>query len=112
MSETMRGTRLGSTSYELGNVPSAPTRLTTFVCPDDHRTRMPFAAEADEIPDTWECAECGLRAVREGAVAPEPAEVPRRRSHFDMLLERRSRADLLLVLDERLGELNAHKRSA
>ena len=30
-------------------------------------------------------------------MAPEPL---RRRSHFDMLLERRSRADLLTVLDE------------
>ena len=112
MNETMRGTRLGSTSYELGHVPSAPTRLTTFTCLADHVTRMPFAAEADEIPDTWECAECGNLALREGATAPMAPEPLRRRSHFDMLLERRSRADLLMVLDERLGVLNEVKRTA
>lgn len=111
MTDTMRGTRLGSVSYEMGDVPSAPVRLTAFTCAQGHVTRLPFAVEADEVPDTWEC-ECGLRGIREGAVAPAPIEPVRRRSHFDMVLERRSRADLLAVLDERLGALHEQQRSA
>jgi hypothetical protein len=108
---TMRGTRLGSVSFEPGNVPSAPTRLTAYTCPAGHVTRLPFAVEADEVPDIWEC-ECGLPGVREGALLPPEVEPIRRRSHWDMVLERRSRADLLAVLDQRLMDLHQHQQTA
>ena len=101
MSESMRGSRLGSTSYELDKGFVAPKQLTTYVCPDGHHWTMPFAAEADEIPDTWMC-DCGLAGVRWGysANVSTPAKVAR--THYDMLLERRTVKDLEALLKERL----------
>ena len=98
---SMRGSRMGSTSYELDKGAQTPKLLTTYVCPADHQFTMPFAAEADEIPDSWSC-ECGQVATRWGLapVAPIPGKVAR--SHYDMLLERRSVKDLEALLKERL----------
>ncbi len=105
MGESMRGTRLGTTSYEVDSGEYAPRLLTTYVCPEGHSATLPFALEADEIPDVWECA-CGNQAGRLGAalqMAPEPKRV---RSHWDMLLERRSIKDLEALMRERLELLH------
>ena len=112
MSESMRGSRLGSTSYEIDKGFVAPKQLTTYVCPDGHQFTMPFAAEADEIPDTWTC-DCGEQAVRWGYQAPQVTPGKVARSHFDMLLERRSVKDLDALLKERLELLRGTaKRTA
>ena len=112
MSESMRGTRLGATSYEVDNGLSAPRQLTTYVCPDAHHTTLPFAAEADEIPDTWQCA-CGLMGTRWGQKLQGQPEGRYVRTHWDMLLERRTIAELEELMKERLALLRgSHKRSA
>src|ERR1700679_1664308 len=50
----LRGTRLGSTSYENDrNTDLAPRQEVAFDCPKGHHFTVPFAAEA-ELPPTWE----------------------------------------------------------
>ena len=105
MGESMRGSRLGATSYEVDSGVLAPRALTTYVCPDGHRRTMPFSAEADEIPDTWAC-ECGLQGIRMGSV-PQVVEGKHVRTHWDMLLERRSIKELESILKERLEVVRA-----
>ena len=108
----LRGSRLGATSYESdrdGDL--APRQAITFDCPQGHRFSVPFAAEA-ELPPTWECRVCGARALRVDAQRPEPKKSKPARTHWDMLLERRSRAELEAILAERLEELRGGRRSA
>lgn len=99
---SLRGTRLGAFSMEsdVGVVPSE-RQLTTYVCPQGHRIELPFSIEA-EIPPTWECR-CGATALLLGG-SEQPQAKPARpvRTHWDMLLERRSIPELEELLEERL----------
>jgi hypothetical protein len=72
---------------------------------------MIFSADAD-IPVAWGCKSCSL----EGALLDDSGkqafetEIPKApRTHFEMLLERRSREELEELLTERLGELKARR---
>ena len=59
----LRGTRLGSVSYESDrHTEFAPRLRTAYDCPNGHATEVPFAAEAD-IPSSWECKLCGAPAL-------------------------------------------------
>ena len=98
---SMRGSRMGATSYELDKGVVTPKLLTTYVCPAGHQLTLPFAAEADEIPDTWNC-DCGQTATRWGVPAISTPSTKVGRTHYDMLLERRSVRDLEALLKERL----------
>ena len=106
MSErALRGTRLGATSYETDSgIDLAPRQDVEYGCPNGHRFEMPFALEA-EVPPTWECRVCGAQALRVDGVAPEQKPGKPTRTHWDMLMERRSVADLEEVLAERLEVL-------
>ena len=104
MAESMRGSRLGYTSYELDPGVNAPTNLTKFVCPQDHQLLLPFSADADEIPDTWLC-DCGQTAIRAGIKALPKKEVKAIKKHYDMLLERRSKKELESLLKERVADI-------
>ncbi len=115
----LRGTRLGTTSYESdAGVDFAPRRWTDYDCPAGHTTTLPFSDEA-EIPYNWECATCGAIAVLRGGVEPERKPEKAVRTHWDMLLERRTVGELEEVLAERLevlyqmrGSLPSRQRSA
>ena len=99
----LRGTRLGATSYENDrNTDLAPRQEIAFDCPKGHHFSVPFAAEA-EVPATWESRVCGAVAFTSAADLPTPKKVKPPRSHWDMLRERRSIADLEQVLAERLA---------
>jgi hypothetical protein len=105
----LRGTRLGSVSYESDrHTEFAPRTLTTYDCPRGHETAVPFAAEA-EIPFTWECRVCGGVALQRDGEAPEAKTTKPVRTHWDMLLERRTIAELEEVLAERLAVLHQHQ---
>ncbi len=105
----LRGTRLGSVSYESDrHTEFAPRLRTAYDCSNGHATEVPFAAEAD-IPSSWECRVCGAPALlRDGAPTEEKKGKPAR-THWDMLLERRSTAELEEVLAERLAVLHDHQ---
>ena len=108
----LRGTRLGAISYENDrNTDLAPRQEVTYTCPRGHRFAVTFASEA-EVPVTWECRFCGENAlVVNGEKKPaEEKKTKPARTHWDMLLERRSLEDLEEVLAERLEVLRARRR--
>ena len=101
----LRGSRLGTTSYEVERDNDlAPRREVTFDCAAGHETRVIMASDA-ELPATWECRTCGATALLRDGEAPAAKAGKPIRTHWDMLLERRSIDDLEDVLTERLAEL-------
>ena len=79
---SLRGTRLGATSYENDrNTDLAPRQDVAFDCPKGHNFTVPFAAEA-EIPATWECRVCGATAFTTAGDLPAPKKVKPPRSHW------------------------------
>lgn len=109
----LRGSRLGAVSYESTQGRElAPRLMTAFLCPQGHTFDVPFSDEAEELPSEWECRQCGRIAQRVDGTKPVEKIVKHQRTHWDMLLERRSRAELEDVLAERLATLRSPKRSA
>ncbi len=107
MSErSMRGTRLGAQSMESssGVLPAARQDV-TYHCPHGHTFVLPFSVEAD-VPVVWECR-CGVQAIREDADRPEQKPTKPVRTHWDMLMERRTTAELEVLLAERLELLRS-----
>ena len=97
----LRGTRLGATSYETDHhVELAPRQVVHYDCPAGHTVSMPFSVEA-EVPAVWECR-CGAEAIIRDGEKPEAKPAKHVRTHWDMLLERRSIEDLEILLQERL----------
>lgn len=110
----LRGSRLGSVSYETTHGRElAPRQITAFVCPLGHEFTVPFSDEAEAIPTEWECRQCGKMAHRVDGPEAVAKVVKPARTHWDMLLERRSRDELEDVLKERLDHLRqSQKKSA
>jgi hypothetical protein len=103
----LRGSRLGATSFESDlNTNPVERREVSYLCPRGHRVVVPFAADA-EVPATWECRFCGQTAVREETSRPAPKPSKPARTHWDMLLERRTIPELEELLAERLAVLRA-----
>jgi len=110
--QTMRGMRLGSQSLESeANVNFAQRSKHTFICGDNHTTEIVFAAEA-ELPETWQCRQCSQLAaiVTDGKhVELEVLNNRPGRSHWEMLLERRSKEELEEILEERMAYIKARR---
>lgn len=108
----LRGSRLGAVSYENERSQAPAARVHVgFDCVRGHHFDLTFAEEAD-LPARWECPSCGSPAEATNMVAPEPKPTKPVRTHWDMLLERRSTAELQVLLDERLAEVRGHSGSA
>lgn len=112
---TLRGMSIGARSMESEeNVEYAPRLTVQYACPNGHDLSLPFSVDA-EIPATWECSICGAQALRLNHEMPAADEnVKQPRTHWDMLLERRSIAELEELLQERLqllrsGQLHADR---
>ena len=70
-----------------------------------------FSADA-EPPQTWECRACGAEALLQvdgASVKLEESDQKAARTHWDMLLERRTRAELEELLEERLAFIRARR---
>ena len=84
----------------------------TYVCTQCGReTTMTFAADA-EVPEAWECRTCGAEAVRrigDTVVEVDHSGDKVARTHWDMLLERRTVPELEELLEERLALLRARR---
>ena len=107
-SRSLRGTRLGSLSMETDEgVLAAPRQEAIYDCPNGHHIVLPFSVEAD-VPAVWECR-CGQTAVLRDHEKPDEKPGKPVRTHWDMLLERRSEEDLQVLLDQRLELLRAGK---
>ena len=105
---SLRGMRLGSQSMETeSNVQPAPRQRVEYRTADGDRVFVTFAAEA-EIPSVW-TAKSGKEAylVNGDSTADAEEEKPAR-THWDMLMERRSIDELEKTLEDRLEYYRKH----
>jgi hypothetical protein len=118
-SGTLKASGLGSKSFEGDEgVALSPRQEVGFDCPAAHRFFIVFSDEA-VLPTSWDCPQCGASAVRADGVVAEAKDLKPVRTHWDMLRERRSVAELEEILSERLALLksgaigpNAYERVA
>ena len=99
---SLRGMKIGANSLETDQgVSFVARRDVYYVCPDGHEFAIPMAVEAVP-PAAWGCR-CGKEAkLRDESVNEEPKAVKPPRTHWDMLMERRTEEELQVLLDERL----------
>jgi rubredoxin len=99
---TLRGARLGSQSFEdERGIEFAARQQVGYRCTRAHEFEITMAVEA-EIPAVWECPRCGAEALCIDGSTPESRVEKPARTHWDMLLERRSQKELEEILKERL----------
>ncbi|MDQ3628180.1 MAG: RNA polymerase-binding protein RbpA [Actinomycetota bacterium] len=98
----LRGARLGTQSFEdERGVEMAPRQQVTYVTDSGHEFQVTMSIEAD-IPTEWESPSTAEIGRRVGGFAPEVKKGKPARTHWDMLLERRSVDELEEILSERL----------
>ena len=98
----LRGARLGGQSFEdERGVEMAPRQEVGYDCERGHSFTIPFADDA-QVPVRWECPRCGAHAHQVDGAPPEAQKEKPVRTHWDMLLERRSISELEQILSERL----------
>jgi hypothetical protein len=105
----LRGSRLGAVSYETDrNHDLAPRQIARYRTDNGEEFEVPFADDA-EIPRTWLCRN-GMEGVLIEGDEPEPKKVKPPRTHWDMLLERRTIEELDELLKERLEIIRQRRR--
>jgi len=72
-----------------------------YKCPSNHEFEITMSVEAD-VPAVWECPRCGAEGLSTAGLVPERKAEKPARTHWDMLLERRSEKELEDILKERL----------
>jgi hypothetical protein len=110
---SLRGMRLGSQSMQSeSGVEFSPRKKSTYRTEEGTTFEVTFSADA-EVPEIWQSPRTGQegRLVGDdGDLVPiEEAETKAPRTHWDMLLERRTRAELEELLEERLELLRARR---
>lgn len=110
---SLRGMRLGSQSLQSEEgVTFSPRKKSIYQQADGSTFEVMFSADA-EIPTLWESPKSGQsgRLLDDDGhqVEMEAVDVKIPRSHWDMLLERRTRAELEELLQERLDFLRARR---
>lgn len=112
LAETMRGMRLGSQSLESdAGVELSARQKKMFRCPIGHEFSMTFSATA-ELPEIWDCKSCPETAIRLEENSPITLTAPTGdapRSHYDMVLERRTREELEELLQEMLADMRSRR---
>jgi len=99
---TLRGARLGGQSFEdERGIEFAARQQAGYQCAQGHAFEITMADEAD-VPAIWECPRCGGEAKSTSGIEPEEKAEKPARTHWDMLLERRSIKELEDILSERL----------
>lgn len=108
----MRGMRLGSQSLESdAGVELSARQQKVFRCVAGHEFSVTFS-ETAELPETWECKSCPATAIRLEDNVPitltaGTGDAPR--SHYDMVLERRTREELEELLQEMLSDMRSRR---
>jgi RNA polymerase-binding protein len=99
---TLRGARLGGQSFEdERGIEFAARQQCGYRCVNGHEFEVTMSVEA-EVPAVWECPRCGAEALSTSGIRPEEKAEKPARTHWDMLLERRSEKELEDILKERL----------
>lgn len=110
---SLRGMRLGSQSMQSEEgVEFSPRKRSLYRTKEGATFEVMFAADA-EIPEVWESARSGQEGRLVGddgeLVAASKAEAKAPRTHWDMLLERRTIPQLEELLEERLQHLRSRR---
>jgi hypothetical protein len=82
-----------------------------FRCAEGHEFAMVFSATA-ELPEVWDCKSCPEVAIRledDSPITLTAADIEAPRTHYDMVLERRSREELEELLAEMLTDMRARR---
>lgn len=112
MTESMRGMRIGAQSMEREEgVELAARRSVPYRCSAGHGFALTFSSDA-EPPLEWECKQCQQVALLVGSAKLEKleaGETDRPRTHYDMVLERRSKAELEDLLQEVLADMRKRR---
>ena len=105
---SLRGMRLGAQSMETeSGVEPAPRQRVEYRCEDGERVFVTFAAEAD-VPPVW-VSKTGKEALLVDGEKPDTSNEKPVRTHWDMLLERRSIEELEVILQDRLDKLRERR---
>ena len=105
---SLRGMRLGAQSMETEQgVEPAPRQDVEYVCEDGEKIVVTFSADA-EIPPTWTSPTGKEGVLVDGSKPDETPDKPVR-THWDMLLERRSEEELEQILRDRLKILRERR---
>ncbi|MBR21106.1 MAG: RNA polymerase-binding protein RbpA [Microcella pacifica] len=110
---TLRGMRLGSQSMQTEEgVEFASRQRVQFRTADGETFDVIFASDA-ELPDRWQSPKSGKEGV---LLSPDgtpvdlvESEIKAARTHWDMLLERRTRDELEELLEDRLALLRERR---
>lgn len=110
---TLRGMRLGSQSMQTEEgVEFAFRQRVQFRTADGETFDVIFASDA-ELPDRWQSPKSGKEGV---LLSPDgtpvdlvESEIKAARTHWDMLLERRTRDELEELLEDRLALLRERR---
>ena len=111
---TLRGARIGSTSLQSEEgIEFAPRRRVEYLTDKGVRFAVMFDAEA-EPPAEWvdqRSGELGFLDDEAGRAARAEFDEKegQQRTHWDMLMERRTREELEVLLNERLEMLRARR---
>ncbi|WP_026550378.1 RNA polymerase-binding protein RbpA [Arthrobacter sp. Br18] len=105
---SLRGMRLGAQSMETeSGVEPAPRQRVEYRCDDGERVFVTFSSEA-EIPAVW-VSKTGKEALLVNGEKPDTSNDKPVRTHWDMLLERRSVEELEQILQDRLTILRERR---
>src|SRR5699024_4876358 len=107
----LRGSRMGAGSYETERDHDlAPRQMVKYQTDDGEIFEVPFADDA-EMPQDWLRKNRQMGTIVEHeAIESTHAKPPR--THWDMLLERRSLEELEELLEERIELLRKRRREA
>ncbi|MGV8876054.1 MAG: RNA polymerase-binding protein RbpA [Rhodoglobus sp.] len=110
---SLRGMRLGTQSLQSEEgVEFSPRRKSTYKASDGSTFDVMFSSDA-EVPQQWQDPKTGhegtLLDSNGELVELDVVDVKVPRSHWDMLLERRTRPELEELLQERLEFLRARR---
>lgn len=110
---SLRGTRLGAQSFQSEIGVDFANRVAARYRSDNGTEFEVVFAEDAEVPPVWESPRTGQSGVLLDAagtpVEQEATDEKAARTHWDMLLERRSIAELEELLEERLQILRAQR---
>jgi hypothetical protein len=110
---SLRGMRLGTQSLQSEEgVEFSPRKKSTYRSADGSTFEVMFSSDA-EVPQQWQDAKTGQEGTlldSDGELVElDEVDVKIPRSHWDMLLERRTRPELEELLQERLDFLRARR---
>ena len=108
----IRGSRVGAGPMGEQDRGFHAERIQVFYwCANGHEISPYFLAtiEADEIPVTLDCPNCGMPAGRDKENPPSVAKLEPYKTHLAYVKERRTEEEAATLLDEALEQLRARR---